>query len=138
MLSEPKQILMYKLLNSWMARMDLALVCIYLALFSVLLVSGCAHELVAHEAVNNSLKIVQKREGDSTRFYVHNLEQTEVTVTFEMELVNLKTSVPLPYTATFPANSTTEAFLVSPLPPVGAMEFQLYEPLYHRQHPGKA
>jgi murein DD-endopeptidase MepM/ murein hydrolase activator NlpD len=106
---------MYKKLNSWIARMDLRTRAFYLALFAVLTVTGCAHQLVAHEAVNNSLKIVQKREGDATRFYVNNLEQTEVTVTFEMELVNLKGNIPLPYTATFPANSTTEALLVSPI-----------------------
>jgi murein DD-endopeptidase MepM/ murein hydrolase activator NlpD len=78
---------------------------------------GCTSPLVAQEtaSTNKSVKIVTKREGDSTRFFVHNLEQTEVTVTFELESVNLKGSVPLPFTATFPANATTEAFAVSPV-----------------------
>src|SRR5438045_4983702 len=106
---------MYKSLNSWLARMDLKTRAFYLAIFAVLTLTGCAHELVAHEAVNNSLKIVQKREGDSTRFFVNNLEQTEVTVTFEMDLTNLKGNIPFPYTMTVPGSKLTEAFLVNPI-----------------------
>lgn len=81
---------------------------------AVAVFSGCASPLVAQETQSKAVKIITKREGNSTRFYVHNLEQTEVTVTFELESVNLKGSVPLPYTGTFPANATTPAFLVTP------------------------
>ncbi|MDB6030083.1 MAG: family peptidase [Verrucomicrobiales bacterium] len=86
-----------------------------LLVLAVTCLTGCAPEVSAQETTNKSVKIVTKKEGDATRFFVHNLEQTEVTVTFEMELENLKGSLPLPYTATFPANATTEAFALSPI-----------------------
>jgi murein DD-endopeptidase MepM/ murein hydrolase activator NlpD len=83
--------------------------------FAAAILAGWAPDLSAQETTNKSVKIVTKKEGDATRFFVNNLEQTEVTVTFELELENLKGNLPLPLTATFPGNTTTEAFTLTPV-----------------------
>src|SRR5262245_29486041 len=57
-----------------------------------------------------SVRVTTRREGELTHFWVENMEQCEVTMTFEMSLVNLKGSVEFPYTATFPPAKVTEAF----------------------------
>ena len=62
-----------------------------------------------------AVKISTRREGAETHFYVENRERCEITMTFEMGLVNLKGSAPFPYTATFPPQQVTEAFRVSPV-----------------------
>ncbi len=63
------------------------------------------------------VKVVTKREGDVTRFYVENQEYCEVTMTFDMHVVNLKGEIEFPYTTTFPGRQTTEAFILSPTEP---------------------
>lgn len=60
------------------------------------------------------VRIYSTRDGNTTRFWVDNQEHCEVTVTFEVKTENLKSSVPLPHTAVFPAHSTTEAFILEP------------------------
>jgi murein DD-endopeptidase MepM/ murein hydrolase activator NlpD len=60
------------------------------------------------------VKVTTQRDGELTRFYVENNELCEITMTFEMRLVNLSGSAQFPYTATFPAGATTEAFTLSP------------------------
>ena len=60
------------------------------------------------------VRIISRREGENTRFLVENHEQAEVTVTFNFDLTNLKSSKDLPLTATFPAQQTTEAFVLTP------------------------
>lgn len=62
-------------------------------------------------------RIINQREGDVTRFLVENKECCEVTVTFDLSLVNLKSDVAFPYTATFAPGQTTEAFALSPVQP---------------------
>ncbi len=64
-----------------------------------------------------AVKVITHKEGQVTHFLVDNHELCEVTVTFEMGLVNLKPSVGLPYTGSFPAGRVTEAFCVTPLEP---------------------
>ena len=65
--------------------------------------------------LQTAVKIVTEREGNATRFYVQNDEYCEVTMTFDMGLVNLKGNTTFPYTATFPAKKKTEAFEISPV-----------------------
>ncbi|HEU5125387.1 MAG TPA: M23 family metallopeptidase [Verrucomicrobiae bacterium] len=60
-----------------------------------------------------NVKISTQREGDVTRVYVQNQERTEVAMTFDFHVVNLKSTVKFPYTATF-APGETEAFTLSP------------------------
>jgi murein DD-endopeptidase MepM/ murein hydrolase activator NlpD len=60
-----------------------------------------------------AVKVTTKCEGGVTHFYVENKELCEVTMTFGLDLSNLKASVSLPYTATF-SPGETEAFTVSP------------------------
>src|SRR5258705_382681 len=79
--------------------------------FCLVCVSGTQGESPARKAFN----VFTKREGNVTRFFVDNREASEVTATFELQTVNLKGSQRFPYTATFPANQSTEAFTVSPI-----------------------
>ena len=61
------------------------------------------------------VRVVTKKEGDLTHFLVENLEATEVTASFEVAPENLKSDVPFPYTAVYPAHQITEAFTLSPV-----------------------
>lgn len=61
------------------------------------------------------VKITTQREGDVTHFYVENLERTEITMTFNLGLENLKSTKRLPLTATFAPNRKVEAFNLSPV-----------------------
>ena len=61
-----------------------------------------------------AVKIRTQRDGSSTRFYVENAERTEVTMTFDIALKNLRGSVGMPYTQTF-APGETEAFELAPV-----------------------
>ena len=69
------------------------------------------------ESTNKLVRVITKRQGEQTHFYVQNLEPSEVTATFELKLTNLKSSVGSSYTATYPGGQTTEAFVVSPMSP---------------------
>jgi murein DD-endopeptidase MepM/ murein hydrolase activator NlpD len=70
-----------------------------------------------------AVKLTAKREGDVTHFYVENNEYSDITMTFEVKLVNLKGSNPFPYTATFPPRQVTEAFGLTPLTPGEKWEY---------------
>jgi len=63
------------------------------------------------------IRISTVKEGSKTQFYVDNLQATDVTVTFELDLVNFACTHEAPYTVTFPPKSHTEAFEVSPRDP---------------------
>jgi len=75
-------------------------------------IHGSASE-VAAEA--KAVIVLQKRQGDVTHFLVQNKELSEITMTFEMGLCNLKGNVAFPYTTTFPPKQTLEAFALSPI-----------------------
>jgi murein DD-endopeptidase MepM/ murein hydrolase activator NlpD len=62
------------------------------------------------------VKTLTRREGNATRVSVQNSELSEITMTFEFSVVNLKGSVEFPYTATFKPGKT-EAFTMSPVDP---------------------
>ena len=70
-----------------------------------------------------AVKVLAERAGNLTRFRVENNEFSEVTMTFDMKLCNLKGEHPFPYTATFPARQTTEAFTLSPVVPGDKWEY---------------
>lgn len=67
------------------------------------------------QAVGKTLKITTKEEGDTINFLVENLDDTEVTATFTLEMKNLKCSQKLPYTCTLPAHKITEPFTLAPV-----------------------
>ena len=94
----------------------LARISLWLSLAIAFSLAG-ADESAGEEAVRKMLKVMVERDGETSRFFVKNFEQSELTVTFEMKLVNLKGSTNFPFTATFPANQTTEAFTLSPIDP---------------------
>ena len=66
---------------------------------------------------DSAVKITTTHEGGATQFYVENDEYCEVTMTFEMGMVNLLGSTKFPYTATFAPHTKSEAFQVSPITP---------------------
>lgn len=55
------------------------------------------------------IKITSHKQDGRTEFHVQNLQDADVTVTIEMELKNLESSVPVPYTATIPPRATVTA-----------------------------
>ena len=65
----------------------------------------------------NAVSITTRREGDVTHFYVENKEFSEITMTFEMSLVEMTSEVSFPYTTVIPPNQVVEAFTVSPSAP---------------------
>jgi murein DD-endopeptidase MepM/ murein hydrolase activator NlpD len=67
--------------------------------------------------------VTTKRDGEATHFYVQNRELGDVTMTFEMDMRNLKGDVAFPYTATFPPGRTTEAFTLEPSAPGAKWEY---------------
>ncbi len=69
-----------------------------------------------------NVKISTRREGATTRIFVENLERSEVTMTFDFNVVNLKSDVPFPYTATF-GPGETEAFSLVPEDPQQRWEY---------------
>jgi len=69
------------------------------------------------------VSVIAKRQGDETHFLVENRELCEVTMTFQMRLVNLNSTANLPCTATFPPGKTTEAFTLSPTSPDAKWEY---------------
>jgi len=69
---------------------------------------------LAQESTNKMVRVVTKRQGDRTRFFVENLEASEVTATFDLKLTNLRASAGS-FTATYPPNCMTEAFTLAPV-----------------------
>ena len=69
------------------------------------------------ESSRKQVRVITRSDGGATHFLVENLELTEVTVTFNFDLMNLKGTVEFPYTATFPPRQTTTAFRLAPVEP---------------------
>ena len=51
----------------------------------------------------------QKKEGD-TQFFIENLQYADVTVTIELDLKNLDSTAPVPFTATIPPRQKVPVF----------------------------
>ena len=110
-------------------RITKLLVCLGLALTPVLRPGASTQDI--GPAGNSSepsvpetaVKVSTTREGNVTHFFVQNDEYCEVTMTFDMELQNLRGSTTFPYTATFPARKKTEAFEVTPTKPGGKWQY---------------
>jgi murein DD-endopeptidase MepM/ murein hydrolase activator NlpD len=82
----------------------------------LLLVLGGLGILPSHAvASEKTLKISTKQIEGVTHFYVHNLDAADMTATFDMKLVNLNCSAPLPCTVTVAGGQTAEAFTLSPV-----------------------
>src|SRR5689334_7519602 len=73
--------------------------------------SGCTSPSSPEAA---AVKVLTKREGNQTHFFVQNNEYSEITMSIDMVLVNLKGDVTFPYTSTFPPRQVTEAFTLAP------------------------
>jgi murein DD-endopeptidase MepM/ murein hydrolase activator NlpD len=70
-----------------------------------------------------AVTVTTKCEDGVTRFYVENKELCEITMTFGLDLSNLKGNVEFPFTATFPAQKLTEAFSLTPTLAGGEWEY---------------
>jgi murein DD-endopeptidase MepM/ murein hydrolase activator NlpD len=70
-----------------------------------------------------AVRIVTKRDGDVTRFYVENNELCETTMTFEVKTVNLQAEMSFPCTMTFAPQQTTRAFTLKPVDPAAVWDF---------------
>lgn len=69
------------------------------------------------ESSRKQVRVITRCDSGVTHFLVENRELTEVTVTFNFDLTNLKGTVEFPYTATFPPRQTTTAFRLAPVEP---------------------
>jgi len=70
-----------------------------------------------------AVNVTTRRDGDVTHFYVENKELCEITMTFEMGLVNLKGSTTFPCTVTLPPQRVNEEFTISPNDPGAKGEY---------------
>lgn len=100
----PKQDTLYSLLWIWLA-----------------LWSG-AGQLLGEDPVGKSsssretlVRIATEKKGTETHLFVENIQSAPVTVTFEMELVNLSSSVTFPYTTTLPGRKRVDLFTLAPV-----------------------
>jgi murein DD-endopeptidase MepM/ murein hydrolase activator NlpD len=82
--------------------------------------AGRAPIVVPTEA---AVKVTTTHEGGATQFFVQNDEFCEVTMTFEMAMVNLKGNAQFPLTVTVPPRSRNEAFEVEPVTPGARWEY---------------
>lgn len=81
---------------------------VWLALWCVL---GGLETLHAQPVCTNELvRMVAKEMADRTEFYVTNLQTVEVTITVEMKLTNMRSSVAFPYTQVFAGGRQLPAF----------------------------
>lgn len=69
-----------------------------------------------------AVKVTMRREGKVTRVFVQNDERSEITMTFAFNLVNMKSDVNFPFSASFPPGET-QAFTLSPDAPDRAWEY---------------
>jgi hypothetical protein len=67
-------------------------------------------------STDTAARVTTRREGNVVRVCVENSELSEITVTFDFSVVNLKGGVAFPHTATFPPGKT-EAFTLSAIQP---------------------
>ena len=80
------------------------------------LILVCPRQISADSVVKDgkSVRITTSRDGEATHFYVQNDELCEVTMTFDLALVNLAGNVRFPYVMSVPANQKVEAFVLTP------------------------
>ncbi|MGV3774427.1 MAG: M23 family metallopeptidase [Verrucomicrobiales bacterium] len=81
----------------------------YLILAFLLLLSG-----ICQVHAQKLIKISTSKKSDHTEFYVENLQSASVTVTIELDVQNLTSSEPLPYTATLEPKIKKKVFSLKP------------------------
>jgi murein DD-endopeptidase MepM/ murein hydrolase activator NlpD len=92
---------------------------IILALAAVITGGSCASTTtplppVANASHTNVKVVTEHGQGGATRFVVENSELSEVTMTFDFGIENMKSDVQFPYTATFKPGQT-QAFTLAPV-----------------------
>src|ERR1043166_1678257 len=86
-----------------------------LRLVMALLLGALCSSQSAEPTKSKMVKVITKKDGDLTHFFVENLEAGEVTATFTVATDNHKSTVAFPYTSTYPAHQITEAFALTPV-----------------------
>lgn len=61
------------------------------------------------------IRISTEKKGTTTRLFAENIQAAQVTVTFEMDMVNLASSVTFPFTTTLAAHQKLELFTLTPV-----------------------
>lgn len=101
------------------------------ALLAMLLLTSCSTPTRASDSESSPeyngpdkthVTVLTERDGDCTHFTVENDELSEVTMTFDFATKNMKSSVKLPYTATFKPGKT-EAFTLTAADPNHPWEY---------------
>ena len=91
-------------------------------LLGALVVSGCVGSSCGGD-LPAKVKVVTKRDGVSTRFFVRNAEKSDMTATVEIGAVGLRSDVELPRTVTVPAGETVLAFTLTPIEAAGEWSY---------------
>ena len=73
-----------------------------------------------HSTRETLIQVSGEPEGNATRIFVENLQTANVTVTFEMQLVNLEPKVRFPYTTTLAGKTKLKVLSLSPKDPACA------------------
>jgi murein DD-endopeptidase MepM/ murein hydrolase activator NlpD len=81
----------------------------------VLSLTARAGDVQTQTDPQGSLRLVKRIEGNLQRFFVENLADGDMTVTFDLKLQNLESNTRFPFTSTVPPRRLVEAFTLSPL-----------------------
>lgn len=63
------------------------------------------------------IKISTLKQDGQTQFFIENLQHADVTVTLDLELKNLSSSAPVPFTTTIPAREKVSTLTLTPADP---------------------
>jgi murein DD-endopeptidase MepM/ murein hydrolase activator NlpD len=69
---------------------------------------------VLSPASDRPVQVFSVRDGETINFYVRNAEPCEITMTFQLRLVNLESDQPMPLTGVYPGGEVTRAFSLTP------------------------
>ena len=85
-----------------------------LSFFKAMLVAGVFCCLNVQAGEQKLIRITTHKDDGTTSFFIENLQHADVTVTIEMEVENLASTVTLPFTATIPPRVKTNVFVLTP------------------------
>ncbi|MDX1952765.1 MAG: M23 family metallopeptidase [Verrucomicrobiota bacterium] len=88
--------------------------CLRLSPRLITLLATASSLVLPLSAAERLITISPVKQGTATEFYVENLQPAEVTVTIEMEIENMESTVPLPHTMTLQPGSRIKALTLSP------------------------
>jgi len=75
-------------------------------------------------SAGSPVEVFSVREGENINFYVRNDEPCEITMTFELRMMNLASDRPVPCTGVYPSRVVTRAFSLTPTKPTARWRLQ--------------